>query len=146
MEVCLKNAAGQQVEVPALLLAAFDGDEELLAWYGTLLESWRRYFGQWVMEPKGAEARERRADSLAERLLLTMEAEQELPGFLARRIRGTRFALAGWAKMGVNVKRNYLLVLFGTRSVEAREKQVVRLVEDCARRGERTTNADPLRG
>jgi uncharacterized protein YdeI (YjbR/CyaY-like superfamily) len=117
--------------MPALLVEAFDGDAELLAWARTLRPSWQREIAHWVMEPKSEEARLRRCAGMAERLLLTMEAERELPAALARRLRGTRDAMAGWERMTVNRRRDYLLTYFGAKSVEARENQLVRLVQAC---------------
>jgi len=128
------------MELPPLLVEAFDGDEDLLAWVGTLRESWRRWFAHWIMEPKSEEVRQRRADQMAERLLLTMEAEQELPPMLAHRLRHTRYAMAGWERMVLNRRRTYLMVLFGMRSAEARERQLARIVEACVARGARATN------
>ena len=39
--------------------------------------------------------------------------------------------------MSVNRRRDYLLVLFGAKSTEARENQMVRLVEACVAKGAR---------
>ena len=117
--------------LPDLLMAAFDGDEELLAWVGTLRPSWQREIARWVMEPKSEQARLRRCDGMAERLLLTMEAERELPQQLARRLRGTRDGWLGWERLSVNRRRDYLLTYFGAKSVEARENQLARLVAAC---------------
>jgi uncharacterized protein YdeI (YjbR/CyaY-like superfamily) len=123
------------VEMPSLLARAFDGDKKLRAWAGTLRPSWQRYIAQWIMEPKSDEAKQRRADGMAERMLLTMEAEEELPGFLARRLKGTRDAWAGWERMTHNRRRDLLFILFAMKSEAAREKQIVRLVEAAVEKG-----------
>ena len=125
------------MELPPLLVEAFDGDEDLLAWVATFRESWHRWFSHWIMEPKSEEARQRRADQMAERLLLTMEAEQEMPPLLAQRLRHTRCAMAGWERTVLNRRRTYLMHLFGTRSVEAREKVLTQIVEACVAKGSR---------
>ena len=126
--------------MPALLVEAFDDDEELAAWVGTLRESWQREIARFVMEPKSDEAKQRRCEGMAERLLLTMEAERELPGFLARRLRGTRDAWAGWERMSRNRRRDFLLTVFGAKSEAARENQVARLVEACVGKGRGSGN------
>jgi uncharacterized protein YdeI (YjbR/CyaY-like superfamily) len=123
------------VLLPRNLIDAFDGDEDLLAWVGTLRPSWQREIARWVEEPKSEEARARRCAGMAERLLLTMEAEEELPGFLARRLKGTRDAWAGWERMSVNRRRDFLLMVFGAQSEGARENQVVGLVEAAVAKG-----------
>ena len=123
------------MEMPQLLVKAFDGDEALRAWVGTLRPSWQREIARFVMEPKSEEAKQRRCDAMAERLLLTMEAEREMPGFLAQRLKGTRDAMAGWERMTVNCRQTYLLTVFGAKSEAARENQVVRMVEACVAKG-----------
>ena len=132
----------KRIALPEMLVGAFDGDEDLLAWFGTLRESWQRYIAQWVLEPKSKEARLRRCEGIAERLLLTMEAEQELPGFLARRLRGTKDAMAGWEKMSVNRRRDFLLPLFRAKSDEARETQMLRLLEASVAKGRRVRRGE----
>jgi hypothetical protein len=123
------------MEMPPLLVEAFDGDDELLQWVGTLRESWQRYIAQMVMEPVSDDAKQRRAESWAERLLQTMEAEQELPPLLARRLRTTRDAAAGWERMARNRRLDYLLTIFGARSEAATETQVVRWLDACVAKG-----------
>jgi len=119
------------MEMPPLLVEAFDGDDELLQWVGTLLESWQRWIAKHIMEPVSDEAKQRRAEAWAERLLQTMEAERELPPLLARRLRATRDAAAGWEQMGRNRRLNHLLTIFGARSEAATETQVVRWLDAC---------------
>jgi uncharacterized protein YdeI (YjbR/CyaY-like superfamily) len=121
--------------MPNLLIEALDGDAELQAWLGTLSEAWQREIARWVLEPKSDEARQRRCDAMAERLLLAMEAERELPVFLKRRLERTGDALSGWERMTLSCRQTYLLVLFGTKSPEAREKQIVALVQACVDKG-----------
>lgn len=125
------------MELPALLIEAFDGDKHLLKWTRTLLPSWQHYIGQWIMEPKSDEAKQRRADQMAERLLMTMEAELELPPMLAQPLRQTRYAMAGWERMTPNCRRTFLMAYFGARSPEARENQLVRIVDASVAKGEK---------
>ena len=124
------------MEMPPLLVEAFDGDDELLQWVGTLLESWQRWIAKHIMEPVSDEAKQRRAEAWAERLLQTMEAERELPPLLARRLRATRDAAAGWEQMGRNRRLNHLLTIFGSRSEAATETQVVRWLDACVAKAE----------
>jgi hypothetical protein len=131
-----------RMEMPPLLVEAFDGDEDLLAWVAALRDSWQRWISGWIMEPKSEEARQRRADQMAERLLLTMEAEHgELPPLFARKLRRTPNAMAGWERTVLNRRRTYLMHFFGTRSAQAREKALMEIVEACAAKGSRTSRA-----
>ena len=129
------------MEMPGLLVEAFDGDEALLEWVGTLRPSWQREIAKWVMEPKSEEAKLRRCAGMAERLLLTLEAEEALPAFLARRLRETRGAMAGWERMTSNRRRDFLLTVFGAKSEEARENQVRRLVGACVGKARRVNGS-----
>lgn len=136
------DAAGGRVQMaalkmPRILVEAFDGDEELEAWVGTLRESWQRYIAVWVTEPKSEEAKQRRCEDWAERFLLTMEAEQELPPGLAQRLKRTRDGMAGWEAMSASRRRDFLLTFFGAKGEEARETQMRRLVEAAAAKGAR---------
>lgn len=123
------------MEMPELLVDAFEGDKDLLAWVGTLRASWQKVIAAWVMEPKSEEARRRRCEPTAERLLQTMEAEQELPPMLAQRLRPVRYALAGWEQLSLSCKREFLMAIFGTRGEEARERQIEKMVQVCRLRG-----------
>ena len=123
------------MEMPELLMKAFDGDKALLAWVGTLRGSWQKEIAAWVLEPKSEEARRRRCEQTAERLLQTMEAEKQLPPMLELRLRRVPHALAGWAKLSLPRKRELLVAIFGMRGEEARERQIEKMVELCHLRG-----------
>jgi uncharacterized protein YdeI (YjbR/CyaY-like superfamily) len=123
------------MNLPDRLIDAFEGDAELLAWVSTLRESWQREITRWVTSPKSDEAKQRRCDDLAERLLLTMDAERELPLFLKRRLQATRDAWEGWQRMSLGCRRDYLLVIFGAKSEAARENQITRMLERCVAKG-----------
>jgi len=125
------------MEMPEPLVGAFDGDKDLLAWFGTLRASWQKAIAAWVMEPKSEEARKRRCEQAAERLLQTMEAEQELPPMLAQRLRRVRYALLGWEHLSLSCKREFLMAIFGTRGEDARERQIQKMIEECRLRGSR---------
>ena len=121
----------QPVELPRMLVDAFEGDKDLIFWVGRLRQSWLRWIVRLVMEPESEETKQRRCEDWAERLLMTMEAERELPMAIVRRLKGTRDAWAGWERMSVSRRRDFLLTYFGAKSLEARETQMRRLVEAC---------------
>src|SRR2546430_11567846 len=70
------------VIIPAELKRALAGDLQLRRWFERLNYSTRKEISAWITQVKSAEARERRAQQIAERLLATMEAEGELPPIL----------------------------------------------------------------
>ena len=56
----------------------------------------RREIGKWVDDAKGAEVRQKRAEKIAERMLLAMEGEQQPPPILRRIFQREPKAEAGW--------------------------------------------------
>ena len=121
-------------ELPEELDALLDEAEGLRAWYAELSEYTRREIGKWILGVKGDEARLRRAEQMAERLLSTMEAEVELPPVLERAFRARPKARAGWERMTVTQRRAGLFAVFYYRAPEAREKRIAKLC-DAAERG-----------
>jgi hypothetical protein len=120
------------VTVPAELKRAMAGDRALLRWYDALNYSTRKYITDWITDVKSADARVRRAEQLAERLLSTMEAEQELPPLLRLAFARTPRALEGWQRMSPSQRRAQLLAIFYYRSPEARARRVAKVVEAAA--------------
>jgi uncharacterized protein YdeI (YjbR/CyaY-like superfamily) len=80
---------------------------------------------------KSAEARQRRAEQIAERLMLTMEGEKELPPVLEVAFRRAPAARKGWEAMTEGKRRSNLMAVFYYQSPEAREKRVRKVVEEC---------------
>ncbi len=120
------------VIAPPELKRAMAGDRALERWYDALNYSTRKEIAEWITEVKSAEARVRRAEQLAERLLSTMEAEQELPPLLRLAFARTPRALEGWQRMSPAQRRAQLLAIFYYRSPEARARRVAKAVEAAA--------------
>jgi hypothetical protein len=90
-----------------------------------------------ICEPKSAEARERRAEQWAERLMLAMEGELETPPILRAAFRGQPQAEAGWKLISLNQRRIYLLTIFSSSSPEARARRVQDAVAHALRTAKR---------
>lgn len=118
-------------EVPPELEKLLKTEKRLAKWYEELSESMRYEIGKWVDGVKGAEARQRRAEQMAERLMLAMEGEKELPPVLDVAFRRVPAARKGWEAMTKVQRRSNLLAVFYYQSPEAREKRVRKVVEDC---------------
>lgn len=121
-------------ELPDVLEALLEDESGLRDWYDDLSESMRREIGKWVMGPKGEEARMRRAQQMAERLLATMEAEVELPPLIARAFRNRPKAKSGWQQMTKMQRRQQLLGVFYYQTPEARERRLEKLMEAAEQR------------
>ena len=124
-------------EIPPGLAKLLKTQKRLAKWYEGLSESTRWEIAKWIHGVKGAEARERRAEQIVERLMLTMEGEKELPPVMEVAFRRTPAARKGWEKMTAVQRRGNLMAVFYYQSPEAREKRVRKVVEDCLRVAER---------
>jgi len=119
--------------VPAELEKALKGDRKLRRWFEGLSESMRREIGKWVDEAKGAEARAKRAEKMAERLMQAMEGEQEPPPVLRAAFLRQPLAREGWFALTPTQRRGHLLGIFYYESVEARERRAAKAVEEALR-------------
>ncbi|HEY5056266.1 MAG TPA: YdeI/OmpD-associated family protein [Acidobacteriaceae bacterium] len=106
----------------------------LRAWFDSLTEYMRREIGKWINGVKSDEARLRRAQQMAERLLATMLGERELPPAIAAAFRQRPRARAGWHKMTPAQRRAGLMAVFYYQTPEAREKRIQKLCDDAENR------------
>jgi uncharacterized protein YdeI (YjbR/CyaY-like superfamily) len=112
-------------------------EKKLAKWYGEQSESMKLEVGKWLGGVKSPEARQRRAEQMAERMLLAMEGEKVLPPVIEAAFGRVPAARKGWEAMTLTQRRTSLLAVFYYQSPEARDKRVKRLVEDCLRAAER---------
>jgi hypothetical protein len=119
--------------VPEELEKLLKSEKALAKWYAKLSEPTRREIGKYIDGVKGADAKRRRAEQIAERLILTMESEKELPPVIEVAFRRAPSARKGWEAMTMTQRRGHLMGVFYYQSPEAREKRVGKLVEDCLR-------------
>ena len=119
--------------MPPELAKALKGDRRLRKWFDGLSEYTRRTFGALVDEAKSPEARQRQADQIAERLLLTLEGELETPPILRAAFQRQPLAEAGWKAMTIAQRRGHLLGIFYYRSADARENRTAKAVEEMLR-------------
>ena len=97
----------------------------------------RREIGKWVDEPKSAEARKKRAEKMAERLMQAMEGEEEPPPVLRAASSVQPRASAGWNALTPTQRRNHLLGIFYYETPEARERRAAKAIEDALRAAKR---------
>ncbi len=131
--------------VPPELAKLLKTEKRLAKWFEGLSEPIRWEIAKWIGGVKSAEARQRRAEQIAERLMLTMEGEKELPPVLEVAFRRTPAARKGWEAMTKAQRRSELMAIFYYQSPEAREKRVKKLVEDCLKVSTRGETAETSR-
>ena len=131
------DSAPRGVTMPVELKRALSEDRSLVRWFDGLNRSTRSEIGKWIAQPKSSESRLRRAEQIAERLLATMEAEQELPPVLQSAFQQHPLAYEGWQLMSPTHRRGHLLGIFYYRSPEARARRIAKMMEEAVRFAQR---------
>jgi uncharacterized protein YdeI (YjbR/CyaY-like superfamily) len=120
----------REVSVPTELTSVLLQSKRLNKFYDSFNYSMREYMAKWVGEGKKEETRRRRAEELAERLMLTLEAEYDLPPILQLEFRRNAKARAGWEKMPLSHRRSHLMGIFGYKSPESRARRAAKAVQE----------------
>src|SRR6202030_1190264 len=115
-------------------------DRSLCRWYDGLNHSIRSDIAKWTTEPKSAEARVRRAEQIAERLLEVMEAERELPPILQVAFARHPRAREGWDRMSVSRRRGHLFGIFYYRTPDAQARRIDKMLDDANALAEKLSN------
>jgi uncharacterized protein YdeI (YjbR/CyaY-like superfamily) len=124
----------REAELPDELAVLLDDEPGLMDWYSELSEYTRREIGKWVMGVKSDEAKMRRAEQMAERLLATMEGERELPPVIEAAFRARPKARAGWKRMTETQRRGELMAVFYYQTPESRLKRVEKLCDGAEKK------------
>lgn len=125
-----KRVATTPPELEKLLKA----DRALRKWFEGLSYSIRKYLQDEVRTPKSPAARVRRAELVAERMMLAMEGELVLPPILQAAFRRIPGAAEGWQAMTPIQRRGHLLGIFYYKTPEARQKRAEKAVTEAVKR------------
>lgn len=123
----------REAVIPPELAKALKGERQLRKWFDGLSPYFRKTLGAMVSEAKTAESREKRAEQMAEQLMLAMEGETEVPPILHVAFLRQPQARIGWNAMTPTQRRGHLLGIFYYKSVESREKRAAKAVEEALR-------------
>jgi uncharacterized protein YdeI (YjbR/CyaY-like superfamily) len=116
------------------LAQALKGDSRLRRLFDALGFARRKDIGGWVMQAKSEASRRKRAEQMAEWLLLTLEGEMDPtdpPPILKAAFQRQPLARAGWEGMTQARRRNHLLGIFHLQTADARERRAAKAVEDA---------------
>ena len=125
----------RKAAVPPELAKILKTERTLAKWYAELSDATRWEICKWMDGASSPEARQRRADQMAERLMLTMEGETVLPPVLEVAFRAAPAARRVWEAMPVSHRRRHLMAVFYYQSPEARQKRVSKLVDEVLEHG-----------
>jgi hypothetical protein len=117
--------------MPVEFERALKGARGLRKYFDAISPSMQKGFTNHVGEPKSAEARRKRADQMAEALLMAMEGEQDPPPILRAAFHRQPLAEEGWKAMTPIKRRNHLLGIFYCQTAEGRERRAHRAIEDA---------------
>jgi uncharacterized protein YdeI (YjbR/CyaY-like superfamily) len=120
------------VTTPGELKRILNEDRSLRRWCDGLNYSTRNDIAKWVTEPKSAEARVRRAEQIAERLLNVMDAERELPPVLQLAFGRHPRAREGWDGMSSSRRRGHLFGIFYYRTPDAQARRIDKMLDDAS--------------
>lgn len=121
------------ITIPPELARQLKGDRRLQRWFNALSESMRREIGKWVDEAKGPDVRRKRAEKMAERLMLAMDGEEEPPPILRAAFQRQPLARDGWFALTPVQRRGHLLGIYYYETTDARERRAAKAVEDALR-------------
>src|SRR5450759_1612795 len=128
------------VTIPDELKRILSQDRALRRWYDELNHSTRNDIAKWITEPTSAEARVRRAEQIAERLLAVMEAERELPPILQVAFARHPHAREGWDGMSASRRRIHLFGIFYYRTPDARAHRIDKMLDDATALAEKVSD------
>lgn len=123
----------REVEIAPELRKALTGAAALRRWYEDLPYSFRKFVTDEIRNLKSAEAKERRADRMAEILYSMKEAEEELPPILEAAFVKAPKARKGWEQMTPVQRRGHLWGIFYYQSPESRQKRTDKAIADAIR-------------
>lgn len=135
----------REIAQPQELTRVFKQSKAVQKYHDALSYSMRREIAKWVSEAKHAETRVRRAEQMAERIMLVMEGERELPPVLRVALARNPKARAGWERMPPSHRRWHLFGIFGYRNPESQQRRVAKAVEHMVSYAEKATGkaSDP---
>ncbi len=128
------------VVIPPELKRVLAEDRSFRRWSDALSYSIRKWISDWVVQPKSAASRVRRAEQVAEQLFSAMEAERELPPVLKLAFTRDPRALEGWNLMSPSHRRGLLIAIFYYRSPDARARRLEKVVDEAIALVEKKSN------
>jgi uncharacterized protein YdeI (YjbR/CyaY-like superfamily) len=132
VEIRLAPDLGEVViDLPAEFAKILKADRALKKWFDGMSPSKRKGFTNFIGDAKAKETRLKRAEAMAESLMLAMEGEIEPPPILRVAFRIQPEARRGWELMSPTQRKNHLLGIFFPQTVEGRERRAAKAIENC---------------
>jgi len=119
------------IDLPLEFSKILKSDRSLKKWFDAISPSMRKGLTNFIADAKTPETRQKRAEAMAESLMLAMEGEVEPPPILRAAFQRQPEARRGWNLMTSTQRKNHLLGIFYSQTVEGRERRAAKAIESC---------------
>ncbi len=119
------------IDLPPEFAKILKSDRALKKWFEAISPSMRKGLVNLIADAKSSETRQKRAEAMAESLMLAMEGEVEPPPILRAAFQRQPEARRGWDLMTPTQRRNHLLGIFYSQTVDGRERRAAKAIESC---------------
>ena len=119
------------IDLPSEFAKILKADRALRKFFDAMSPSMRKGFTNLIADAKSVETRRKRAEAMAESLMLAMEGEVEPPPILRAAFQLQPEARRGWDQMTPTQRRSHLLGIFFPQTVEGRERRAAKAIESC---------------
>ena len=119
------------IDMPVEFSRILKDDRALKKFFDEMSPSMRKGFTNLIADAKTKETRQKRAEQMAESLMLAMEGQEEPPPILRAGFQRHPEARLGWEHMTPIQRRNHLLGIFHAQTVNGREKRAATTIERC---------------
>ncbi len=128
------------IDTPVEFARILKDDRDLKRWFEALSPSMRKGFMNLIADAKTPETRQKRAEQMAESLVLAMEGEIEPPPILRVAFQRQPDARRGWELMTPTQRKHHLLGIFYPQTVNGRERRAATAIENCIAVARRKTS------
>ncbi len=119
------------LDLPPEFAKILKSDRALKKWFETISPSMRKGLINFIADAKSKDTRQKRAEAMAESLMLAMEGEIEPPPILRAAFQRQPEARRGWDQMTPTQRRNHLLGIFYSQTVDGRERRAAKAIESA---------------
>jgi hypothetical protein len=119
------------IDMPVEFAKILKSDRALKKWFDGMSPSMRKGFTNFIADAKTTETRQKRAEAMSESLMLAMEGEIEPPPILRVAFQRQPEARRGWELMTPTQRKNHLLGIFFSQTVDGRERRAAKAIENC---------------
>jgi uncharacterized protein YdeI (YjbR/CyaY-like superfamily) len=119
------------IDLPPEFAKILKSDRALKKWFDAISPSMRKGLTNFIADAKTTETRQKRAEAMAESLMLAMEGEVEPPPILRVAFQRQPEARRGWERMTPIQRKNHLLGIFYSQTIEGRERRAAKAIDSC---------------